>query len=297
MAGSAGTRKCGNTTMKDYDIYHVGISGGKDSTALLLWAVNHSGFPADKIHASFCDTGNEHQLTYDYIKMLSDKVHFIETITPPLDFYELAIKKMRFPSTKARFCTQQLKIFPTQNHIKQWQKQDLSVLLMSGVRANESEARSKLTEFAYDDYYFCDIYRPLLSWTIDKVWELHNQHGIPKNPLYDYGARRVGCFPCIMSNKLEIRNIAKNFPERIDKIREAEKITGRGKTLSTFFSPSKVPSWFRSLKVITKKGVEVRVPTIDDVVDWSKTGMYKASQYEFDMQEIVSCESNIGMCE
>lgn len=283
--------------MKDYDIYHVGISGGKDSTALLLWAVNHSGFPVDKIRASFCDTGNEHQFTYDYIKMLSDKVHFIETITPPLNFYELAAKKGRFPSTKARFCTQQLKIFPTQNHIKKWQKQDLSILLMSGVRANESEARSKLTEFAYDDYYMCDIYRPLLSWTIDKVWELHNQHGISKNPLYDYGARRVGCFPCIMSNKLEMRNIANNFPERINKIREAEKITGKGGTLSTFFSPSKVPSRFRSRKVITKKGVEVGVPTIDDVVDWSKTGMYRASQYEFDMQEIVSCESNLGMCE
>jgi len=71
--------------LKAYDIYHVGISGGKDSTAALLWAIHDSGWPHDKIRATFCDTGNEHQITYDYIAMLSERVFPIKTIKPPLD--------------------------------------------------------------------------------------------------------------------------------------------------------------------------------------------------------------------
>lgn len=43
---------------KKLTCYHVGISGGKDSGALLLWMVHESGIPADQIIATFCDTGN-----------------------------------------------------------------------------------------------------------------------------------------------------------------------------------------------------------------------------------------------
>jgi 3'-phosphoadenosine 5'-phosphosulfate sulfotransferase (PAPS reductase)/FAD synthetase len=285
--------------MHNYDIYHVGISGGKDSQALLLWAVNESGYPREKIRATFCDTGNEHQLTYDHIKMMSETIFPIETIYPPLNFYELAKKKHRFPSTKARFCTQSLKIFPTQEHIRQWQSAGKTVLLMSGVRANESKERKDLPEFDFDTYYMADMYRPLLHWSLDDVWNFLKKYDSPRNPLYDYGARRVGCFPCIMSSKLELRVIARNFPERIDKIRDAENTSGRDDNgnFSSFFSPSKIPARFRSREVVSSTGEKTRVPTIDDVVEWSKTGSHKPSQYEMDFAEYSVCPSNIGACE
>ncbi len=282
--------------MKEYDIYHIGISGGKDSQALLLWARHESGFPVDKIHASFCDTGNEHDFTYAHVKMLSETVHPITTIQPPLYFYELAKKKMRFPSTKARFCTQQLKIFPTQKHILNLQMEGKSVLLLSGVRANESVARSQMQELEWDDYYAADMFRPLLKWSVDDVWEFLRKYKSPPNPLYSFGARRVGCFPCIMSNKSEMRNIAENFPERIDMIRKAEREVGvRG--ISTFYVPNKVPLHFRSHEIVTKSGETMKVATIDDVVDWSKTGHRKTKQYEMKFKEFISCPSNLGMCE
>lgn len=281
--------------MKDYDIYHIGISGGKDSQALLLWAKHESQIPHSKIHASFCDTGNEHELTYAHIRMLSNTIHPITTLTPPLDFYELAKKKGRFPSTKARFCTQQLKIFPTQKHIMQYQAANQEVLLLSGVRATESTARAALPEFEWDEYYACDMYRPLLKWTTDQVWALLDKYQSPRNPLYDYGARRVGCFPCIMSNKLELRTIAKHFPERIDMIREAEQVIG--KQGSTFFSRNKTPERFRSLTITNKDGQQMQVPTIDDVVEWSKTGHHKPRQYELEMDAFTQCPSNLGACE
>lgn len=279
----------------DYDIYHVGISGGKDSQALLLWVVNESGFPLDKVRATFCDTGNEHQLTYDHIKMMSETIFPIETIQPPLSFYELAEKKKRFPSTKARFCTQHLKIIPTQTHILKYLQDGKRVLLLSGVRAGESKERADLPELDFDEYYAVDMYRPLLNWSLDDVWSFLKKYSSPRNPLYDYGAMRVGCFPCIMSNKYEVRNIANNFPERIDMIRPKEQEIG--KQGSTFFPPNKTPKRFRSKPVVTKKGKTVFVATIDDVVEWSKTGKRRPNQYEMDLQEFSVCPSNLGQCE
>ena len=63
-------------------IYHVGVSGGKDSGAVLLWMVHESGIPRHQINATFCDTGNEHKHTYEQVRILSEKVHPIETLKP-----------------------------------------------------------------------------------------------------------------------------------------------------------------------------------------------------------------------
>lgn len=280
--------------MTDYTLYHFGISGGKDSTALLLWAVHESGYSHDRMVATFCDTGNEHQITYDYIQMLNESVFPIQTIKPPLDFYQLAEKKKRFPSSLARFCTQALKMQPSQEYIKSLMQRGERVLLHSGVRADESQNRKNLPEREWDEYYACDVYRPLINWTIADVFAMLAKYGIPRNQLYDYGARRVGCFPCIMSNKAEIRMIAKNFPERIDRIREAEKMEIGYRS---FFPINMVPERFRTKQVAMKSGVIVNIATVDDVVRWSKTGHHRPDQYEMDFDEPIVCNSTLGHCE
>lgn len=53
-----------------YCVYHIGISGGKDSTALLLWMIYESGIPREQMIATFCDTQNEAKETYEHIVML-----------------------------------------------------------------------------------------------------------------------------------------------------------------------------------------------------------------------------------
>lgn len=284
-------------------INHLGISGGKDSTALLLWAVYESGYPLDSIVASFCDTGNEHQWTYDHIKLLDATVHPIQIIKPPLDFWELAHKKQRFPARKARFCTQELKMKPTQAFV-QGLSGDGAVLLHSGVRASESNERAKLSEHDWDSYMALPVYRPLLRWSLQDVWEIHERYGVPKNKLYETGMHRVGCFPCINSNKAEIRLIAEKFPDRIAFISNFERtgFSNRKVGFRSFFHSKTVTSPFRSIPFKSKDGSVVMVCTIHDVVAWSKTehgGKQYSLPLEYEMPEdrYVSCPSSLGMCE
>lgn len=277
-------------------INHLGISGGKDSTALLLWAVHESGYPIESIRATFADTGNECEETYDYVRMLSEKVHPIEWLKPERDFFELAKHKGRFPSATVRFCTVELKLKPSKAYVLQLAEEGHDVLLHSGVRAAESAERSLLPERELDLYYGFPAFRPLLRWSIDDVWAIHRRYGIEPNPLYALGASRVGCAPCIMSQKKEIEQMAALFPHRFDRIREAE-LDGGSRECNTFFSPDKVPPRFRSRTVEAKGGRLVRIAMIDDVLRWSKTG-YRAnetpSMFE---EEPPSCSHTSGWCE
>lgn len=282
-------------------INHIGISGGKDSTALLLWAVHESGYPRESLDVTFSDTGNEYEGTYDYIRMLSEKVHPVAWLKPDLDFYELAQSKQRFPSPKARFCTQRLKMIPAQQHIIVHQGRGFDVLAHSGVRAEESDDRARLPEREWDAWLGCEVYRPLLRWTLDEVWAIHERYGIPRNPLYAMGAKRVGCFPCIMSSKEEVHNIARRFPERIERIREAEETMPNRHGFAGFFARDKVPERFRSRSIVTKDGEKMKVATIDDVVRWSET-VKGGRSISFDPEEIfeegpTGCNSIYGFCE
>ncbi len=96
----------------------IAFFGGKDSTALILWAKEN----LDSFQTIFCDTGWEDQITYDYIKYINKTLLNGKLIVLKSEKYDgfedLAIKKKRVPSTMARFCTQELKLFPTQKYIK-----------------------------------------------------------------------------------------------------------------------------------------------------------------------------------
>ena len=254
-------------------IYHIGISGGKDSTALLLWMVYESGIPRQEMIATFCDTQNEAQETYEHVRLLSDKVLPVIWIETE-GFWPLAKRKGRFPSARARFCTQELKLQPTKAFIEQLTDQYEDVIPVSGVRRAESVERSQLTEWGnpLNSYFGLREWRPLIDWQIEDVLVIHAKYGIPLNPLYAKGAKRVGCFPCIHSSKEEIRAIIQHYPERIDQIRMWENSFDNPNGISTFFAPNTVPPRFRSKTVRTKNDRLIQVCTIDDVVAWAKTG-------------------------
>jgi len=285
------------------DWFVVGISGGKDSTALLLWMKKeflpkHNISP-DKLLCIFTDTQNEAPETYNHILKISFEIHPVIWLESE-GFYNLAKRKKRFPSTKARFCTTELKLIPAKNFMDSLEGNILSV---NGVRADESRERAELPEFSYvfDSHSGYTTWRPLLDWTLEDVFLIHKRHSFPLNPLYAMGFKRVGCMPCIMSRKSEIRKMVKLMPERIEMLAEAENTSTGKNNFSSFFPRTAIPLRYRTREIESKKG-KLLVGTIYDVVEWSKTTDRKqTSNYDFhyedyeDAFEESSCMA--GVCE
>jgi len=311
----------------------ISVSGGKDSTALLLLAIEHQ---PENMQAVFCDTGHEHAQTYDYILYLEqatgipirwvkadfsaqieakrarleavargDKVprntwtpeqaaraarYCVPTGNP---FADLCIWKGRFPSTKARFCSEELKRNVIQAQVNQplW---DAGAYIVSwqGVRADESPSRALLDEEEDVNQQYT-IYRPLLRWTAADCFAMHKKHGIRHNPLYEQGMGRVGCMPCIHASKNELREIAIRFPEEIDRVEEMERVVGMAsrRNTSSFFASDKTPG-----DHVGCAGIPM--PNIRDVVEWSKTGRGGRQFDWLRMEEDgLLCSSMYGLCE
>ena len=132
----------------------VFFSGGKDSHASLIWAVRKWG--AKNCIAVFCDTQWEHVLLYPFIDEVCEKLGVeLVKIQSQYSFLELAIKKNRFPSTKARFCTEELKVKPAINYILQTLEITDYIIVIQGIRKDESISRSKMQAHCqYFKYYF-----------------------------------------------------------------------------------------------------------------------------------------------
>jgi 3'-phosphoadenosine 5'-phosphosulfate sulfotransferase (PAPS reductase)/FAD synthetase len=198
-------------------------------------------------------------------------------------FLDLAILKGRFPSTRRRFCSEELKRNPIIEQVFiPLLNGRCMVLSWQGVRADESQARRGLPE--------CDEvggglfnYRPILRWTVEDVFEAHRTMGLKPNPLYRMGMGRVGCMPCIHCRKDELLNIAQRFPEVIDRVETMEQqvrlASKRG--MSTFFA------------IADNKGTGIR-----EVVEWGKTSR---GGKQYDLFRVLAdepvCTSIYGLCE
>ena len=56
--------------LTEFDRIVLGLSGGKNSTAALIWLIHASGVDPAWIVAAFCDTGNEDPLTHAFTALL-----------------------------------------------------------------------------------------------------------------------------------------------------------------------------------------------------------------------------------
>ncbi|PWC10521.1 phosphoadenosine phosphosulfate reductase family protein [Brenneria corticis] len=161
-------------------------------------------------------------------------------------FLDLCMWKGRFPSTRRRFCTTELKHEPIRVQVLDpLINNGLNVISWQGVRAQESRARAGLAEWeeGFDIGPRLAIYRPILTWTHDDVFALARRHGIKPNPLYQQGCKRVGCMPCINVSKSEMAEIFKRWPEEITRVAEWEHLVAAcsRRQNSTFFPSTNDP--------------------------------------------------------
>ncbi len=303
----------------------VSMSGGKDSTACLLLALERH--PKDEVRAVYADTGNEHELVDGYIEYLEKQTGIsVHKIRPdftdwwwrrrdyvrdkwpekgvPADivarvlevmekgptgnpYLDLCVLKGRFPSRRAQFCTQFLKTEPLTEYALQLIDSHGAVESWQGVRAQESPGRAKLPE-REDKGGGYTIYRPILKWTADEVFAYHRERGVEPNPLYKLGMGRVGCMPCINSSKDQILEISKRFPQHIDRIAEWELIVSEA----------------------SKRGNCTLIPALGDtdtawergnirqVIRWSQTKRGgRLTDWIRQTEEPAACSSSYGLCE
>jgi len=268
------------------------LSGGKDSTAMALYLLHEAKIEeTNPLYFVMADTGWEHKELYKYIdevvRPIVGDLNMVTSKKYPKGMTDLVRMKAFFPSRRFRFCTVELKVKPQHDYIKEiWERHGDLPINAVGIRANESLARSKFEEWDEDSPYGIEglsTWRPLISWIVEDVVKIHTKYGIRPAPLYlkdKNPAKRVGCWPCIMSRKDEIRAVAETTPERIDLIRELEReVSGlvqikRAKKTEEEregFSGGD-PTFFRAKD---SKGFW----PIDKVVKWSKTAR-GGKQYE-----------------
>jgi 3'-phosphoadenosine 5'-phosphosulfate sulfotransferase (PAPS reductase)/FAD synthetase len=257
----------------------IQFSGGKDSTALVLWAKKNL---LDFV-AVFCDTGWEYEHTYDYIDDIDRIVLAGGLIRLDSEgMVALVTRKRRVPSTHARFCTQELKVKP----FLEWLKTiDDERTIYQGIRADESASRREAGKRVWSDDFDAWIERPLFDWTAEQVFAIHREHGISPNILYSKGCSRVGCAPCIMVNHGELRRLSRTMPEVWDNIKALETAAGR-----SFFKPGYIPERYCT-GFDPKSGVVF--PTMNDV----RFYVTQPDQPDFWFNEPTRCLSVYNLCE
>lgn len=195
----------------------VPVSAGKDSTACLVLALQQTEREVIAVHY---DTGWDHPEVYSYFEYLEqflgitiEKTVFEEAPTLP----DLVRKYKKFPFSPGRFCTSRYK---GQAFIRWLKDKEGEFEIWLGIREDESVRRKlKYGNFVDETLYHPDevfpnmypkhlssrvtIKFPILFWTAWNCFDFLAEHNVRRNPLYDQGFTRVGCFPCMLAGKKE----------------------------------------------------------------------------------------------
>lgn len=215
----------------DADNVVVSISGGKDSAALLAWAMAH--FPKEKIKPVHAVIDIDWKETMDVVK--SHVAHyglgcemvqavdrdgntkgFISMMLAPRTNRKTGeVGQQMFPSMEQRLCTSTLKTAPIDKYVRTLKGK---TLVLIGERREESSNRAKLVAFRPDEKLSAKgrevvKYSPILDMKESDVWGVIHQEGLMVHPCYGYGVKRASCAICIFSSDEDIKIAAKHAPE------------------------------------------------------------------------------------
>lgn len=224
--------------------------------------------------------------------MSDEQINLAVSLTKPTGnvFFDMCILHGSMPTRQARFCTSELKIETSMEQVYEvaLSEHDGEVISWSGVRGEESELRSHYNWLSEDPRGdgFLFTFLPIHKWKVQDVWALHKYLGIDPNPLYLKGANRVGCWPCIMSNKEEIRQFSQNTDD-VNRLAHMEQVITRvnrysywraekeGRNLNDFFTGFFIP-----------RGGMVGAG-IHDVIKWAMTDR-KGDPIDYD-SSVMNC--------
>ncbi|PSB31332.1 phosphoadenosine phosphosulfate reductase family protein [Chlorogloea sp. CCALA 695] len=185
----------------------LGLSGGKDSTALAIFM--RQNYPELEIEYFFCDTHKELQETYDYLERikarLGIKINYLEAARG-FDHW-LDVYGGFLPSPQMRWCTKQMKIIP----LEKWVGDD-EVISYVAIRADEQRDGYISTKTTITpEYPFKE--HGLVKADILRILE---ESGIGLPDYYRWRSRS-GCYFCFFQRKYEWVMLAQEHPDLFQK--------------------------------------------------------------------------------
>ncbi len=147
------------------------------------------------------DTGRLFEQTYDVLDKTLEKYNkSISSFAPDNNELE-ALLDSKGPYSfydsieNRKECCSIRKINPLQKALKG------VGLWITGLRASQSNSRSTLSFFSYDDAFGLPKFNPLVNWTLEEVENYLEQNNVPQNSLHKKGFVSIGCEPCTRAVK------------------------------------------------------------------------------------------------
>lgn len=195
-------------------LHVVSLSGGKDSTAMLLMMLERK-MPVDMI--LFCDTGMEFPAMYEHLDKLEKYIgREITRIRSEKSFLYYLLEHQpkwkneererkgacgySWPGPRMRWCTSHMKTLVIDKYLSNLAK-EYEIIHYVGIAADEKE---RVKNLCY----------PLVEWGVTEKEAL--QYCLDKG--FDFGGLyelfdRVSCWCCPLQGLAELRNLRKFFPD------------------------------------------------------------------------------------
>jgi phosphoadenosine phosphosulfate reductase len=185
----------------------VSFSGGKDSLVALDLAVR-----VGITKAVYCDTTADFDETVEYVEKVRG-FYGIDLVTArgAAEFFD-SIDHVGLPTRRARWCCEVHKYGP----IARYARERGIKAFVTGLRRNESPRRTLYEERDQNPMIPVPQINPILDWTTEDIWSYIHTYGLPYNPLYDKGLKRVGCWCCPYKSDSEWEEMRAVFPEKVE---------------------------------------------------------------------------------
>ena len=233
----------------------VSLSGGKDSTAMLLRMLEE-GMPVDII--LFCDTGLEFEGMYRHIDKLEKYIGIPITrlkSQQPFEylFFEhmpkrknpelIGRKGYSWGGPRNRWCTAMLKTRIIDRYLRELSK-EYTLKQYIGIAADEAH---RVRDFNY----------PLVDWGMTEADCLAycKERGFDWDGLYDI-FHRVSCWCCPLQSYDELRKLRRHFPELWERLRYMDKNTWRNFLKN--YSVEQLEARFAFEDELTKQGLPIK---------------------------------------